>query len=65
LRRDIVLEPTTRGMDIFRSMYDVGLNREAMLMSGFTVEEQQAYFACMAMLTENARHMLEQGAPEA
>lgn len=64
LRRDIVLEPTMEGMAIFRSMYDVGLNREAMLMSGFTSEEQQAYFACIALLTENARHMLEQGTSE-
>jgi len=64
VRRDIVLEATERGMDVFRSMYDVGLNREAILMSGFTLEERQAYFACMAMLTENARHMREHSAAE-
>ncbi|HWJ68475.1 MAG TPA: MarR family transcriptional regulator [Sphingobium sp.] len=62
LRRDIVLEPTSRGMDVFRSMYDVGLEREAMLMSGFTGDEQAAYLACLDRLTDNAQQMLEQGA---
>jgi len=64
-RRDIMLEPTARGMDVFCSMYDVGLNREAILMSGFTLEEQQDYFACMAKLTENAQRMRDHNTAEA
>lgn len=58
-RRDIVLEPTPRGMEVFRAMYEVGLEREEGLLSGFTAEEREAYLALIAILTDNARHMLE------
>lgn len=64
-RRDIVLEPTERGMDVFRAMYAVGLNREATLMSGFNADEIEAYFALIAILTDNARRLLEQPAAPA
>jgi len=58
-RRDIVLEPTARGMDVFRNMYEVGLDREERLLGGFTPEEREAYLALIAILTDNARGMLE------
>lgn len=58
-RRDIVLEPTARGMEVFHAMYAVGLEREAALLSGFTAEEREAYLALISILTDNACHMLE------
>lgn len=58
-RRDIVLEPTARGMEVFHAMFAVGLEREEGLLSGFTPEEREGYFGLIAILTDNARRMLE------
>ena len=46
-------------MEVFRAMYEVGLEREEGLLSGFTAEEREAYLALIAILTDNARQMLE------
>jgi len=64
-RRDILLTPTARGMEVFRAMYEVGLAREEGLLNGFSTEEREAYVALIAILAGNARRMLEQEAEPA
>ena len=61
-RRDILLEPTARGMEVFRAMYEVGLAREEGLLNAFSTEEREAYVALIAILAGNARQMLEREA---
>jgi DNA-binding MarR family transcriptional regulator len=62
-RRDILLEPTPRGREIFKAMYEIALQREEGLMGGHSAEERVAYFAMIDRLADNAKAMLASEAP--
>jgi len=59
-RRDIVLETTPQGADIFQAMLRIAEQREARLMEGHRPAERAFYDAMIDRLTANARAMIEQ-----
>lgn len=58
-RRDIVLEPTPRGEEVFDAMYEIAMRREAGLMSGHSAAQRKEYMAMIQKLVDNAELMLE------
>ncbi len=58
-RRDIMLEPTARGAEVFQSMYDLAVRREETLWSGHDAQERAFYIETLDTLTANAHEMLE------
>jgi len=59
-RRDILLETTAQGAEIFRSMMDIAERREARLMADHDAADQSFYEETIDRLTANARALIEQ-----
>ncbi len=61
-RRDILLEPTPAGAEMFRSMDELAMKREAEHWSAQSADNRAFYIAMLEKLTDNAQAMVEREA---